>query len=142
MLIDWNSVRDEVVGHLQALLRIDTVNPPGNETAAAAYLADVARAAGIPHEFVGGVPGRDNFVARLRANGGSGGSGGSSAGRPVILLGHTDVVGVERGRSPASRCTASCRRAPIRTSSIWRTATTSGRTSTTCSSRRAASTAS
>jgi len=95
MSIDWNSVRDEVVGHLQALLRIDTVNPPGNETAAAAYLADVARAAGIPHELVGGVPGRDNFVARLRANGGS---GGSTVGRPVILLGHTDVVGVERER--------------------------------------------
>ncbi len=89
MAVDWESVRDEVVGHLQGLLRIDTVNPPGNETEAAIYLASVARDAGIPCELAGGAPGRDNFVARLA---------GSGAGRPVMLLGHTDVVGVERER--------------------------------------------
>lgn len=86
MAIDWEQVRDEVSGHLQALLRINTVNPPGNETAAAAYLAGVAREAGIAGEIVEGAPGRGNFVARLA---------GGGAGRPVALLGHTDVVGVE-----------------------------------------------
>lgn len=35
MAIDWDEARDEVVGHLQALIRINTVNPPSNETAAA-----------------------------------------------------------------------------------------------------------
>jgi len=88
MAVDWESVRDEVTGYLQALLRINTVNPPGNETEAAAYLATVARDAGIPCELAG-TPERENFVARLS---------GSGAGRPVVLLGHTDVVGVERER--------------------------------------------
>ena len=115
MAVDWEGVRDEVVGHLQALLRIDTVSPPGNESAAAAYLAEVAREAGIPHELAGAAPGRDNVVARLA---------GSGAGRPVMLLGHTDVVGVERAapdRRPlapracrASGGPAARRRAPRR----------------------------
>ena len=89
MAIDWARVGEEVTGHLQALLRIDTRNPPGNETAAARYLAGVARAAGIPYEIVEGAPGRSNFVARLA---------GSGAGRPVALLAHTDVVAVEPER--------------------------------------------
>jgi acetylornithine deacetylase/succinyl-diaminopimelate desuccinylase-like protein len=87
MAIDWDTVRDEVTGHLQALLRIETVNPPGNETQAADYLAGVAREAGIPHEIVEGTPGRGNFVARIKGNG---------AARPILLLGHTDTVSVER----------------------------------------------
>ena len=87
MAIDWDATRDEVTRHLQALLRINTVNPPGNETAAAEYLAGVAREAGIHHEIVEGTPGRGNFAARLAA--------GTPAGRPVMLLGHTDVVSVE-----------------------------------------------
>src|SRR6478735_1486029 len=86
MTIDWHAVRDELTTHLQALLRINTVNPPGNETEAAEYLASVAREAGIPYEIVEGTPGRGNFVARLA---------GSGAGRPVLLLGHVDVVSVE-----------------------------------------------
>ncbi|MGN6756123.1 MAG: M20/M25/M40 family metallo-hydrolase, partial [Thermomicrobiales bacterium] len=89
MTIDWSAVRDEVTRHLQALLRINTVNPPGNETAAAAYLAGMAREAGIACDIVEGAPGRGNFVARLP---------GSGAGRPIILLGHTDVVSVEADR--------------------------------------------
>lgn len=86
-MIDWEAVRDEVTGHLQALLRIETVNPPGNETRAAEYLAGVAREAGIPYEIVEGQPGRGNFVARIKGNG---------AARPILLLGHTDTVSVER----------------------------------------------
>jgi acetylornithine deacetylase/succinyl-diaminopimelate desuccinylase-like protein len=87
MAIDWDAVQGEVTGHLQALLRIETVNPPGNEIEAARYLAGVAQEAGIPFEIAEGQPGRGNFVARLTGNG---------SGRPVILLGHTDVVSVER----------------------------------------------
>ena len=89
MTIDWSAVRDDVTRHLQALLRINTVNPPGNETAAAEYLAGMAREAGIACDIVEAAPGRGNFVARLPSSG---------AGRPVILLGHTDVVSVEADR--------------------------------------------
>ncbi len=71
MAIDWAAVQEEVSGHLQALLRINTVNPPGNETAAAEYLAGVAREAGISFEVVEGEPGRGNFVAPLRWWGGT-----------------------------------------------------------------------
>ena len=87
MSVNWDAVRDELTAHLQALLRTNTVNPPGNETAAAEYLASVVREAGIPYEIAEGTPGRGNFVARLT---------GSGTGRPLLLLGHVDVVGVER----------------------------------------------
>jgi acetylornithine deacetylase/succinyl-diaminopimelate desuccinylase-like protein len=84
--IDWEAVRDEVTGHLQALLRLNTVNPPGNEIQAADYLAGVVRQAGLEPVVVESAPGRGNLVVRLRGSGG---------GRPVMLMGHTDVVSVE-----------------------------------------------
>ena len=39
--VDWEVVGDEVVTHLRDLLRLDTRNPPGNETLAAEYLRAV-----------------------------------------------------------------------------------------------------
>ena len=85
MAIDWDAVRDEVTGHLQALLRIETVNPPGNETRAAEYLAGVAREAGIPFEIAEGEPGRGTFVARRPGHG---------AARPDLLPGATHPLRV------------------------------------------------
>jgi acetylornithine deacetylase/succinyl-diaminopimelate desuccinylase-like protein len=86
--IDWDALRDECVAHLQALLRLNTTNPPGNETLAAAYLADVLQREGIPFEVIEGAPGRGNVVARLRSDG--------SGGPALMLTGHVDVVSVER----------------------------------------------
>lgn len=74
---------DEAVRHLQALLRIDTTNPPGNERAAVDYLATVLRAAGIEPTVVDSAPGRANLVARLRGDGSL---------QPLLLAGHVDVV--------------------------------------------------
>lgn len=79
----------ETVRHLQALIRIDTVNPPGNELRVARYLEGVLRAEGIETHVFESAPGRANVVARLRGDGSA---------RPVMLLAHTDVVGVERDR--------------------------------------------
>ncbi|MFN8514750.1 MAG: M20/M25/M40 family metallo-hydrolase [Chloroflexia bacterium] len=79
-------MRDEVTHHLQALLRINTVNPPGNETEAAQHQASVAREAGDLYEIAEGIARRGNFVARIKGNG---------TARPLILMGHTDVVSVE-----------------------------------------------
>src|SRR5215207_4665032 len=87
---DWNALSDDAVKHLQALLRLDTSNPPGNETLASEYLAGVLRAAGIEAEVVGGVAGRDNVAARLRS--------GNPTARPLMLTGHVDVVTVERAK--------------------------------------------
>ena len=76
------TVREEVTTLLQALLRANTVNPPGNETVAAELLRDYLELSGIPCELVGRTPDRLNLVARL-----PGGDGPSLA-----LLAHTDTV--------------------------------------------------
>ncbi len=75
--------RQQVVDVLRDLVRIDTTNPPGNETACARYLADLLLPAGIDVRVVESAPGRGNLVARLR---------GSGEARPIMLMGHTDVV--------------------------------------------------
>ncbi|MGE5654942.1 MAG: M20/M25/M40 family metallo-hydrolase [Bacillota bacterium] len=78
--MDWNLVLKQ---HLQALIRINTTNPPGGETEAARYIAGVCAEAGIEHELVEPIPGRGSVVARLRGDGSL---------RPLLLLGHLDVV--------------------------------------------------
>ena len=76
------SLRDEVTDLLQRLIRVDTTNPPGNETAAAELLRDYLEANGIACELIARAPERANLVARL-----PGGDGPS-----LLFLGHTDVV--------------------------------------------------
>ena len=85
-MIDWDGVKNEVTGYLQDLLRIDTTNPPGNETAAAEYIAGVLRREGYQPLITESAPGRGNVTARLDAV-------GTEA--PLLLLGHTDVVAAE-----------------------------------------------
>ena len=76
------TLRDETVDLLQRLIRVDTTNPPGNETAAAELLRDYLEANGVACELYAKAPERANLVARIR-----GGSGPTLA-----LLSHTDVV--------------------------------------------------
>jgi acetylornithine deacetylase/succinyl-diaminopimelate desuccinylase-like protein len=73
----------EVVDLLQRLIRVDTTNPPGNETAAAELLHDYLEAAGVACELYAKVPERANLVARIPGRGG---------GPSLALLSHTDVV--------------------------------------------------
>jgi acetylornithine deacetylase/succinyl-diaminopimelate desuccinylase-like protein len=84
---DFNKARDEAIQILQGLVRIDTSNPPGNETKAAQYLKGILDKEGIPSEIVALEPARGNLVARIKGNGKA---------KPVLLLAHLDVVGVER----------------------------------------------
>ena len=66
-MIDWEAVRAEVTGHLQALIRIDTTNPPGNESKAARYLEGILRQEGFDPLFVESAPDRGNvLVAAVR----------------------------------------------------------------------------
>ncbi len=88
MPIDYAALSADATKHLQALIRFDTTNPPGHETPAAEYLAQVCRDAGIEVEVVESAPGRANAVARIRSK--------NPTGRPIMLMGHTDVVGIER----------------------------------------------
>jgi len=85
--IDWSAALQETIGHLQQMIRMDTVNPPGNEIAVARYLDSVFKTAGIETHLFEPAPGRAALVARLRGDGSR---------RPVIVMGHMDVVGVER----------------------------------------------
>jgi acetylornithine deacetylase/succinyl-diaminopimelate desuccinylase-like protein len=73
----------ESVALLRDLIRVDTSNPPGNETAAAELLRDYLVRHGVECELVARVPGRANLVARIRGSGG---------GPSLALTGHTDVV--------------------------------------------------
>ena len=86
---DFAAARDEAVEILRDLVRLDTSNPPGNETLAAEYLEKRLARDGIEATIVGATPERGNLIARL--------AGGGKK-RPLLLMGHTDVVGVERDK--------------------------------------------
>jgi acetylornithine deacetylase/succinyl-diaminopimelate desuccinylase-like protein len=85
---DWAAARQETLAHLQAMIRMNTVNPPGNELQVARYLDSTLKAAGIETHLFEPTPGRGALVARIKGNGSK---------RPVMIMGHMDVVGVERG---------------------------------------------
>ena len=70
---------------LIAYLRIDTTNPPGNETAGAIFLRDYLVKAGVAARLIGENPSRQGVYARLEAN-------PKSNDKALILLSHIDVV--------------------------------------------------
>jgi acetylornithine deacetylase/succinyl-diaminopimelate desuccinylase-like protein len=77
------SLRDEVTELLQELIRLNTVNPPGNETIAAELLRDYLEPFGVECELYARVPDRASLVARIR---------GSGDGPRLLFLSHTDTV--------------------------------------------------
>jgi acetylornithine deacetylase/succinyl-diaminopimelate desuccinylase-like protein len=82
-VMDWPKIGDETVELLRAYLRVNTTNPPGNETAGARFLAQVLDGDGIASETAESAPGRGNLVARLAGDGSLGG---------IVLHHHIDVV--------------------------------------------------
>lgn len=76
------SLEDETIARLQQYLRVDTTNPPGNETRAVEFFAKLLEAEGIPYETAESAPGRGNLWARLE--------GGDEP--ALVLLNHTDIV--------------------------------------------------
>ena len=89
--VNWEQQKAEILRHHRALVRTDTSNPPGNETKAAEYLKTVFDAEGIPAQILALDPMRANIVARLKGNGTK---------RPLLILAHTDVVGVQPEKWP------------------------------------------
>ena len=81
-----DAVEAEALAHFQAILRLDTSNPPGNESVVVDYLKGVLEQAGIETRTFALDPKRSNLVARLR---------GSGKKRPLLIMGHTDVVTVD-----------------------------------------------
>ncbi|MDZ4800114.1 MAG: M20/M25/M40 family metallo-hydrolase [Bryobacteraceae bacterium] len=89
--IDWKAVNAESLQHFQSVLRIDSSNPPGNETKVVDYLRGVFDREKIPYKVVALEPDRANLIARLKGNGGK---------QPILILGHTDTVGIQREKWP------------------------------------------
>jgi acetylornithine deacetylase/succinyl-diaminopimelate desuccinylase-like protein len=87
--MDWGQLSKEAIHRLQEYLRIVTVNPPGNEIAAATYFKEIFGRESIPSRIFEPSPGRGNILAALRGNGSK---------RPILLLSHMDVVPVEKER--------------------------------------------
>jgi acetylornithine deacetylase/succinyl-diaminopimelate desuccinylase-like protein len=82
----------EALVWLAQLIQINTTNPPGNEQAAAKYIAGILEKEGITPELLEVAPGRSALVARLRS------SAISDPSRALLLVAHLDVVGAERTR--------------------------------------------
>jgi acetylornithine deacetylase/succinyl-diaminopimelate desuccinylase-like protein len=76
------ALQDEAVRWLQSYIRVDTINPPGNETAGVQFFKAILEAEGIPYETAESAPGRGNIWARLE--------GGDQP--ALMLLHHMDVV--------------------------------------------------
>ena len=83
---NWTALQQETLGHFQAMLRLDTSNPPGNEYLVTDYLKGVLEKEGIPVQIVASDPKRPNLIARLK---------GSGRRQPVLYMGHSDVVTVD-----------------------------------------------
>jgi acetylornithine deacetylase/succinyl-diaminopimelate desuccinylase-like protein len=73
----------EVATLLQELIRLDTTNPPGDETRAAELLRAYLEESGVECELYARIPGRANLVARIPGRG---------DGPRLALISHTDVV--------------------------------------------------
>ena len=78
-----NEIEDEVSNLLSDLIRIDTTNPPGNETSAARFLAKTLEQEGLRCEILESRKYRGNIITRIR---------GSGEKPSLLLLSHLDVV--------------------------------------------------
>ena len=73
----------DVVELLRDLIRFDTTNPPGNESACIAHVQRLVEEAGVESRIVAKDDARPNLVARVR---------GAGEAPPLLLYGHVDVV--------------------------------------------------
>ena len=89
---DTSALAREAQDWLVELVKINTTNPPGNEQAAAKYIAGVLAREGINAELLDLAPGRSAVVARLRS------SAVADPSRALLLVAHMDVVGVDRSK--------------------------------------------
>jgi acetylornithine deacetylase/succinyl-diaminopimelate desuccinylase-like protein len=83
---DWAQVDRETLRHFQALVRINTTDPPGGERPAAEYLKQVLEKEGIQSQFFALEAHRPNLVVRLK---------GSGRKRPLLIMAHTDTVNID-----------------------------------------------
>jgi acetylornithine deacetylase/succinyl-diaminopimelate desuccinylase-like protein len=86
---DFAAAHKELIEILSGFIRVDTSNPPGNETRGAEYLKRLLDREGVASDILALELDRGNLVARVK---------GSGRKKPLLLMGHLDVVGVERDK--------------------------------------------
>jgi acetylornithine deacetylase/succinyl-diaminopimelate desuccinylase-like protein len=88
--IDWAAAEAEALKHFQAIVQMDTTDPPttppGVEKPVVDYLRQVLEKEGIATETFSMDPNRPNLVARLKGNGSK---------RPILIMAHTDTVNID-----------------------------------------------
>jgi acetylornithine deacetylase/succinyl-diaminopimelate desuccinylase-like protein len=89
LAVDWRKLEPEILANFTTLLKIDTSNPPGNETRAANVIKTILEREGIACQLFALDPARANLVARIK---------GTGRKKPLLIMGHTDVVGVQRDK--------------------------------------------
>jgi acetylornithine deacetylase/succinyl-diaminopimelate desuccinylase-like protein len=83
---DWARIDEETMRHFQAIIKMDSTDPPGREQDVVAYLKQVLDKEGIPTQVFAKEAHRPNLVARIK---------GTGSKRPLLLMGHTDTVNVD-----------------------------------------------
>jgi acetylornithine deacetylase/succinyl-diaminopimelate desuccinylase-like protein len=87
--MNWNQLLEEATRYLQEYIRIQTVNPPGNEIEGAKFFKKILEKESIPYQIFEPSPARGSILATLK---------GTGKNRSVLLLSHIDVVPAEKGR--------------------------------------------
>jgi acetylornithine deacetylase/succinyl-diaminopimelate desuccinylase-like protein len=84
--INWGKLAEEGARILSGYIKIDTTNPPGNETPAAQYLRHIFEKEGIEARVIEPIPRRGTIYAIMKGDGSK---------RALILNHHIDVVPAE-----------------------------------------------
>jgi acetylornithine deacetylase/succinyl-diaminopimelate desuccinylase-like protein len=87
--MNWDQLLNEAIKYLRGYLKIETINPPGNEIKGAKFFKRIFDKESISCQLYESSPGRGNLLAVLKGSGAKG---------PILLLNHMDVVPVEKGQ--------------------------------------------
>jgi acetylornithine deacetylase/succinyl-diaminopimelate desuccinylase-like protein len=85
--MNWDELSDEAIEYLQEYIRINTVNPPGNEIEGARFFKKMFDRESVPCQIFEPSPDRGSILATLKGNGKK---------KPILLVSHIDVVPVEK----------------------------------------------
>ncbi len=86
---DLSKLAAEAQGWLADMVRINTVNPPGNEGVVAKYISAIFQKEGISNEVIEIAPGRSIVIARMQTG------PLPDPANALLLVAHQDTVGID-----------------------------------------------